>query len=89
MLFKAKVIVTLRKSILDVQGKAVLHALKSLAYSAVKSVRIGKYIELEVEAETREAALTLAESACKKLLANPIMEDFEVEVEELSQASTQ
>lgn len=89
MLFKAKVIVTLRKSILDVQGKAVLHALKSLGYSAVKSVRVGKYIELEIEAETREAALTLAESTCKKLLANPVMEDFEVEVEELTQASTQ
>jgi phosphoribosylformylglycinamidine synthase len=86
MLFKAKVLVTLRKSILDVQGKAVLHALNSLSYTGVKSVRIGKYIELSIEAETLEAATAVAESASKKLLANPVMEDFHIEVEELSEA---
>jgi len=84
MLFKAKVLVTLRKSILDVQGKAVLHALQSLSYTGVKSARIGKYIELEIEADTLETATAVTESACKKLLANPVMEDFHIEVEELS-----
>lgn len=88
MLFKAKVTITLRKSILDVQGKAVLHALASLGYAAVKSARIGKHIELEIEAETRDAAMATAEAACKKLLANPVMEDFAIEVEELSEVST-
>jgi phosphoribosylformylglycinamidine synthase subunit PurS len=83
MPYKAKIKITLRKSILDVQGKAVQHALESLGYSDVSSVRIGKYIELELDDKTLAAAKKSAEEACQKLLANSVMEDYSVDVEQI------
>lgn len=81
MTFKAYITITLRKSILDVQGKAVLQALHSLLYSNIKSARIGKHIELELEAESQQAAFETVRLACQQLLANPVMEDFHIEIE--------
>lgn len=81
-MFKAKVNVTLRKSILDPKGKAAHHALKDLGLNAVNSVRIGKLIEMEIDAKSKEDALEIAETACTKLLANEVMEDFEVTINE-------
>ena len=75
-MYLAKVIVTLRKSILDPQGKAVHHALESLEMEAVEEVRIGKYIEMKLQCSTQEEAHRITEEACKKLLANPVMEDY-------------
>jgi phosphoribosylformylglycinamidine synthase subunit PurS len=83
MPYKAKIKVTLRKSILDVQGKAVEHALLSLGHQDVGSVRIGKYIELELNDVDLESAQKSADSACQKLLANSVMEDYEVEIEKV------
>ena len=82
-MYLAKVVVTLRKSILDPQGKAIHHALTSLGLEAVQDVRMGKYLELRIQAPTEAETRRLAEEACKKLLANPVMEDYFFTVEEV------
>jgi phosphoribosylformylglycinamidine synthase PurS subunit len=79
---KAKIKVVLKKNILDPQGKAVLHAINDLKYSDVNDVRIGKYIEIEFNATKREIVVAETEEICNKLLANPIMENFNFEIEE-------
>ena len=81
-MYKATVNVTLRKSILDPQGKAAHNALKNLGLNKVNQVRIGKRIELDIEASDENEAHTIAEEACTKLLANEVMEDFEIEIHE-------
>lgn len=68
------------KELLDPQGKAVLGGLQNLGIKSVEDVRVGKNITLHVEAETPEQAKEIAEEAGKKLLANPVMESFEVSV---------
>lgn len=78
-MYKAKVNVTLRPSILDPKGKAAHHALQNLGINQVEKVRIGKFIELDVQADSEEAAKEIVEIACSKLLANEVMEDFEIE----------
>ena len=81
-MYKATVNVTLRKSILDPKGKAAHHALKNLGMNDIESVRIGKFIELDIDADSKESAKTIAEDACTQLLANEVMEDFEVTIHE-------
>lgn len=78
---KVKVYVTPKKGILDPQGKTVESALHSLGYKNVANVRIGKYIELEVEGHGSKIESQVKEMA-KKLLSNPIIEDYRFEVEE-------
>lgn len=82
-MYLAKIIVTLRKSILDPQGKAVHHALQSLGLTSVDDVRMGKFIEVKINSTEQKAAERVAEEACKKLLANPVMEDYSFSVEKL------
>jgi phosphoribosylformylglycinamidine synthase len=82
--FLAKVRVTLRPSILDPQGKAVEHAIRTLNVGSVRDVRMGKYIELQVDAGTEADARRITEDVCRKLLANPVMEDFTFEVTKIS-----
>jgi len=77
---KAKVVVTLKNGILDPQGKAIEGALKSLAFTGIESVRQGKIFEIELSAEDRDAAERLLREACEKLLANQVVEDFQVEI---------
>ena len=69
------------KELLDPQGKAVMGGLKNLGLEGVEDVRVGKNITLQVNADSAEQAKKLAEEASKKLLANPVMEYFEVECE--------
>ncbi|MXX55967.1 MAG: phosphoribosylformylglycinamidine synthase subunit PurS [Gemmatimonadetes bacterium] len=76
--FTVEVLVTPRPGLLDPQGKAIHHALSSLGYDAVDDVRVGKAIYLEVSAATSEAAAERVEEMCRKLLANPVTEDFRV-----------
>ncbi len=76
--FKVEVLVTPRPGLLDPQGKAIHHALSSLGYDAVDDVRVGKAIYLEVAAASPEAARKSVEEMCRKLLANPVTEDFRV-----------
>ena len=68
------------KDLLDPQGKAVLGGLKNLGLTTVSDVRVGKHITLNVEADSEEAAKQIATEACSKLLANPVMEFFEIEM---------
>ncbi len=81
-MYKAKVNVTLRKSILDPKGKAAHHALQDLGLTDINEVRIGKLIELDIDAKSKDDALEIAETACMKLLANEVMEDFEITINE-------
>ncbi len=79
-MYLSKIRVTLRPSILDPQGKAVQHAIETLGVSSVKDVRMGKYIELRVEGTTEEEARKNTEDVCRKLLANPVMEDYAFDI---------
>ena len=80
MTYTAQVKVMPHKELLDPQGKAVLGGLSNLGINDIKDVRIGKHITLQVEATTEQEAKSIAEEAAKKLLANPVMEMFEVEI---------
>ena len=80
MTYTVQVKVMPLKELLDPQGKAVLNGLQNLGLSNVEEVRIGKTIELQVNADTKEKAKEFAEEASKKLLANPVMEYFEISV---------
>ena len=79
-MYKSKIKITLRKSILDPQGKAVEHSLESLGYKNIKDTRIGKYIELTIDASSEEDAAKVTDEVCLKLLSNPVIEDYEFEV---------
>lgn len=80
MKFVAEIDIMPHKELLDPQGKAVSHNLKSLNIHEVEDVRIGKHITLTLEAETEEAARETVDNACRKLLANLIMENFVFEL---------
>lgn len=77
---KAKVYVTLKKSVLDPQGKAVQHALSSMGFGEVKDVRVGKFIELDLGSADRLQAEQKIKTMCEKLLANTVIEDFKYEL---------
>ncbi|MCS6807938.1 MAG: phosphoribosylformylglycinamidine synthase subunit PurS [Bacteroidota bacterium] len=74
--YRAALRIQLRKQILDVQGKAVEHALHALNFTGMHNVRIGKYVELLITADSKVAAEEALRKACSQLMANPIMEDF-------------
>ena len=80
MLFNVQVKVMPLKELLDPQGKAVMGGLGNLGLKAIQDVRVGKNISLQVEAASADEAKSVAEEASKKLLANPVMEYFEVVV---------
>ena len=82
-MFKAKVLIKRRKTILDPQGKAVEIGAKHLGLSNIKNTRIDKYIEFNVDTNNKKAAEDEVKEYCKKLLANPIMEDYEFTLEEV------
>ena len=87
MTYLVKINITLRESILDPQGKATQHALQELGFKGIDSVRIGKLIELQVDATSETEAEQIAADAAKKLLANPVMEDFQLEVKRIQPAA--
>lgn len=78
---KVKIYVTLKEGILDPQGKTIQHSLLTLGYSSVTDVRIGKYIEINMNGASEEAIETQIKEMCNKLLANPIIEDFRYEIQ--------
>ena len=82
MKYIAEINVMPLKALLDPQGKAVTASMKNLGLSEITNVRIGKHMSLEVEANSKEEASKKVETACQKLLANPIMEYFEFEIQE-------
>lgn len=75
---KFQVLIRLRGSILDVQGKAVEHGLAAVGMTKVRDVRVGKLVEFDIDAATKEEALETIEHLCKTVLVNPVMESFEV-----------
>lgn len=77
---KATVCVTLKDSIHDPQGKAILHALSALGFDGVKGVRAGKYFELDLSCESAETGETLLKEMCEKLLANTVIEKYHYEI---------
>jgi phosphoribosylformylglycinamidine synthase subunit PurS len=77
---RARVFVTLKPSVFDPQGTTVTEALHSLGYDSVKDVRQGKYFELDIDASTADEARQLASEAADKLLANPVIESYRIEI---------
>jgi phosphoribosylformylglycinamidine synthase len=83
---KAKIHITLKDGILDPQGKTIHHALDMLGFNGISEVRIGKFMELRFDGVSYEQARQLTENACKKLLSNPVIENFDFIIEEEKQA---
>ncbi len=74
-----------RPGLLDPEGNAIQHALRSLDYEQVHEVRVGKLLYLDVEAASRDEALEGAEAMCRRLLANPVTEEFEIDVRDAAE----
>ena len=83
--FRLEIRVTPRPGLLDPEGKAIQNALHSLDYEHVHDVRVGKLLYLDVEASSNEEARKGADAMCRRLLANPVTEDFEIEVQEATE----
>ncbi len=77
---RARVHVTLKPGVLDPQGEAVRHALGALGFEGVGEVRMGKVIEIEIDQTDASAARAQLDAMCVKLLANTVIEDYEVEI---------
>lgn len=84
-MYKAKVLVKRRKSILDPQGKAAEQGAKLLGFNNIKDVRIDKQIEFFVDVSDENSAKKEINEFCNKLLANPIMEDYEINLEKINE----
>jgi len=80
MKYRAEIDVMPLKALLDPQGKAVTGSMKNLGLGEIENVRIGKHITLEIEAASKDVAKSKVEEACKKLLANLIMESYTFEI---------
>ncbi len=80
MIFFAEIKIMPLKELLDPQGKAVMGGLSNLGLKNIEDVRIGKHINLQIEVFTKEEAYSIAEEAAKKLLANAVMEEYEIEI---------
>ena len=80
MIYNVQIKVMPLKDLLDPQGKAVLGGLQNLGITAITDVRVGKHITLEIDAASETEAKKIAEDASKKLLANPVMEFYEIEM---------
>ncbi|MDQ3169138.1 MAG: phosphoribosylformylglycinamidine synthase subunit PurS [Acidobacteriota bacterium] len=77
---KARVFVTLKPSVFDPQGRTIVEALHSMGYSGVGDVRQGKYFELDVDAASADAARAMVAEVADKLLANPVIESYRIEI---------
>jgi phosphoribosylformylglycinamidine synthase len=77
---KANIYVTLKREVLDPQGDAVRRAAGSMGFGGVRDVRVGKLIEVELDATDRAEAETALRAMCEKLLANPVIEDYRFEI---------
>ncbi|QED46449.1 phosphoribosylformylglycinamidine synthase subunit PurS [Cytobacillus dafuensis] len=80
-MYKVKVFVTLRESVLDPQGTAVKNSLHTMNYNEVSDVRIGKFMELNIEKSDRDVE-EIVKEMCERLLANVVIEDYRFEIEE-------
>ena len=78
---RAKIVVTPKKAVLDPQGKTVQNALAHMGYAGIGAVRVGKYLEIELTGADKEAARKQIDEACHKILSNPVIEDYRLEIE--------
>jgi phosphoribosylformylglycinamidine synthase len=78
---KARIIITPKKAVLDPQGKTVQNALAHMGYAGIGAVHVGKYLEIELADSDKEAARKQIEDACHKILSNPVIEDYQFEIE--------
>ena len=78
---KISAIVTLKKEVLDPQGKVVNQTLKNMGYQNITNVRQGKYFEIEINESNKDKAKIVAEEICKKLLTNTVIEDYKINLE--------
>ena len=77
---RIKILVSLKDGVLDPQGKAIERSLHTLGYNEVADVRMGKYVELNLDVPSRDTAETRIREMCEKLLANPVIEDYRFEI---------
>jgi phosphoribosylformylglycinamidine synthase subunit PurS len=78
---KAKIVITPKRAVLDPQGKTVQNALTQMGYTGIGAVHMGKYLEIELAGADKEAARKQIDEACHKILSNPVVEDYRVEIE--------
>jgi len=86
---KAKVCIMLKAGLLDAQGKTIKSALDSLGFKGVRDVRVGKYLEIELNHGRSASAKREVERMCKKLLANPVVETYRIEIAQGSRLQAQ
>lgn len=77
---KAKIIITPKKAVLDPQGKTVQNALDHMGYKGIGAVHVGKYMEIELPAGDKEMWRKQIDDACHKILSNPVIEDYKLEI---------
>ncbi|HOX54991.1 MAG: phosphoribosylformylglycinamidine synthase subunit PurS [Candidatus Omnitrophica bacterium] len=82
-MIEAKICITLKKTVTDPQGITVKHALESLGYKEIEEVRVGKFIELKINTNKRKTARRHLDEMCKKLLANPVIENYGFAIKEV------
>jgi phosphoribosylformylglycinamidine synthase len=78
---KAKIVITPKKAVVDPQGKAVQGALAHMGYTGVGAVHVGKYLEIELNDADKESVRSQIDDACRKILSNPVIEDYRFEIE--------
>ncbi|MBR72298.1 MAG: phosphoribosylformylglycinamidine synthase [Rhodospirillaceae bacterium] len=82
MAYKAKIHITLKEGVLDPQGKAISNVLGSLGFDGISEMRQGKYIEFSLDEKDHLSAKNKADAICKKLLANTVIENYHIKIEE-------
>lgn len=82
-MFRVKIYISLKEGVADPQGATIQHALDSLGYQGVEKVRVGKYLELKLNLQDGKKIGEQIEDMCKKILVNPVIEDFEYSIEEI------
>jgi phosphoribosylformylglycinamidine synthase subunit PurS len=85
-MYLAKVYITLKPTVNDPQGLTIKGALHTLAFKSVNEVRAGKYIEIKIDEKDQEKAKAAVQDMCKKLLANPVIENYRFELEQIKNA---
>ena len=78
---KAKITITPKQAVLDPQGKAVQNALAQMGYNSISAVHVGKYLEIELNGADKETTRRQLDEACHKFLSNPLIEDYNLELE--------
>jgi len=82
-MFKIKIYIRLKEGVADPQGETIKHALDSLGYLGITKVKTGKYLQIQLNTQEKKKIKEQIEDMCKKILVNPVIEDYEYEIEEI------